>query len=222
MANYIVAVLEIIPRTYNVNSYRVSKPSGFEFIPGQATDLSINQPDWIKEKRPFTFTALPEEDYLEFTIKSYDDRDGVTHRLRSLKLGDEFEISDAWGAISYQGEGAFIAGGAGVTPFIAIFRQLQKQHKIGNNRLIFSNRTEQDIILRDEFEQILGKNFINVITRQHSTEFYAGKIDKSFIKKHLAPLDGHFYVCGPDPFTEAILNILKELGANAQALVFEK
>jgi len=222
MANYIVTVQEIIPRTHNVNSYRVSKPSGFEFVPGQATDLSINHPDWIKEKRPFTFTALPEEDYLEFTIKSYDDHEGVTHRLRSLKTGDTFEISDAWGAINYQGEGAFIAGGAGVTPFIAIFRQLKRQGKIGNNRLIFSNRTVQDIILRDEFDQILGKNFINVITRQPTTEYFAGKVDRSFIIKHLAPLDGHFYVCGPDPFTEVILNILKELGANAQSLVFEK
>jgi predicted ferric reductase len=42
-----------------------------------------------------------------------------------LKHGDELIIRDVWGAIEYKGEGVFIAGGAGVTPFIAILRQLQ-------------------------------------------------------------------------------------------------
>jgi predicted ferric reductase len=43
-------------------------------------------------------------------------------RIRKLKHGDELIIRDVWGAIEYKGEGVFIAGGAGVTPFIAILR----------------------------------------------------------------------------------------------------
>jgi ferredoxin-NADP reductase len=222
MANYIVSLREIIKRTHNVNSYRVDKPRGFEFEPGQATDLSLRIPGWEAEKRPFTFTSLPQESYLEFTIKSYDDHDGVTHHLHSLKPGDQFEISDAWGAIHYDGEGVFIAGGAGVTPFIAILRNLFHKGKIGNNRLFFSNRTESDIILRSEFEQMLGRNFINVITEDRKSQLYKGRIDKSFLQKNAGPFSQHFYVCGPDPFNEAILQSLKELGANAESLVFEK
>ena len=222
MANYFVSLKEIIKRTHNVNSYRVDKPRGFQFEPGQATDLSLRIPGWESEKRPFTFTSLPGDNYLEFTIKSYDDHDGVTHQLRSLKPGDQFEISDAWGAIHYDGEGVFIAGGAGVTPFIAIFRNLYHQGKIGKNRLLFSNRTDSDIILRTEFEQMLGTNFINIITRDQNTQFYKGIIDKSFLVKNAAPFNQHFYVCGPDPFNEAILQYLKDLGAKAESLVFEK
>jgi ferredoxin-NADP reductase len=41
----------------------------------------------------------------------------------------------------------FIAG-AGVTPFIAILRQLQAENKIANNKLIFTNKTANDIILK--------------------------------------------------------------------------
>ncbi len=219
---YIVTVKEIIPRTHNVKTFRVAKPEGFEFTPGQATDLSLNKEGWKDNKHPFTFTCLPDDDYLEFTIKLYDNPQGLTNKLKTIKQGDEFEISSAWGAIEYKGEGVFIAGGAGVTPFISIFRHLKQQGKIGNNSLIFSNKTEADIILRDEFEAMLGKNFLNIITHQPDTEFYNKHIDKNYLEKNIKDLTQYFYVCGPDEFTKNILDALKELGANAETLVFEK
>lgn len=219
---YIVTVKEIIPRTQNVKTFRVTKPNGFSFVPGQATDLSLNKEGWKEDKHPFTFTCLPGDDYLEFTIKLYDNPKGLTNHLKSIQVGDEFEISDAWGAIEYMGEGVFIAGGAGVTPFISIFRSLHQQHKTGNNMLIFSNKTEADIILKDEFDKMLGKNFINVITRQPGTSYYNKHIDKTYLKNTITDFNQKFYVCGPDEFTKNILDALQELGANAEALVFEK
>jgi len=222
MANYNVKIKEIIPRTHNVRTYRVTKPQGFEFTPGQATDLSLRKSGWENEKRPFTFTCLPGDDYLEFTIKSYTDHDGVTNLLGRSNPGDEFEISDAWGAISYKGEGVFLAGGAGVTPFISIFRDLNRQKKIGGNKLFFSNKTDNDIILRDEFEKMLGKNFFNIISNQPDTKLYKGRIDEKFLKEHVTDFKQHFYVCGPDAFNEALLKHLNNLGANPDTLVFEK
>ncbi|HEX4852384.1 MAG TPA: flavodoxin reductase [Puia sp.] len=222
MANHIVKVFEIIPRTHNVRTYRVTKPAGFEFTPGQATDFSLRKAGWETEKRPFTFTCLPEDDYLEFTIKSYHDHDGVTHQLSLAQPGDEFEISDAWGAISYQGEGTFIAGGAGVTPFISIFRSLNRKKSIANNKLYFSNKTEGDIILREEFEKMLGRNFINIITSEEKTKFYKGRINAAFLKEQIKDFDQHFYVCGPDPFNADILKFLEDMGAHPESLVFEK
>ena len=220
--SYKVELLEIINRTHNVNSYRVEKPKGFEFTPGQATDFSLLKTGFENEKRPFTFTGLPSDDHLEFTIKSYDDHDGVTHQLRSAKKGDKFEISDPWGAISYKGEGVFIAGGAGVTPFIAILRFLKQQNKIANNKLFFSNKTDKDIILYDEFSEMLGKNLINIITQQPDTKHLKQKIDKDFLKNNITNFKQQFYVCGPDAFNAAILKNLEELGAHPDALVFEK
>src|SRR5215471_16506338 len=96
---HIVTVKEIIPRTHNVRTYRVTKPENFSFTPGQATDLSLNKEGWKENKHPFTFTCLPNDSYLEFTIKLYNNPDGLTNRLKSVQPGDEFEISDAWGAI---------------------------------------------------------------------------------------------------------------------------
>jgi len=222
MANHIVKVLAIKNITHNVHAFTLEKPKDFTYIPGQATDLSIIKGAWQKEKRPFTFTSLQRDDTLEFTIKSYTDHDGVTNQLTYVKPGDAFEISDAWGAIEYKGEGIFLAGGAGVTPFIAIFRDLFAKNQIGDNKLFFSNRTTQDIILKDEFEKILGSNFFNLISQEKTADFYHGRIDKAFLKEHIKTFQQAFYICGPDDFTTSVLDALKELGAHPDTLVFEK
>ncbi len=222
MADHKVKVLDIQPVTHNVHAFTVEKPAGFTYTPGQATDLSIIKEGWEKEKRPFTFTSLPDAGVLQFTIKSYTDHNGVTNQLLQIKPGDIFEISDAWGTIEYKDEGVFIAGGAGVTPFIAILRHLYSTGKVGNNKLFFSNKTTKDIILKEEFEKILGENFINIITQEETREHYYGRIDKAFLQTHIFNFKQPFYVCGPDAFIAAILDALKELGANPEALVFEK
>lgn len=222
MADYQVKVIEVKNVTHNVHSFTVEKPEGFSFNPGQATDLSILKDNWKDEKRPFTFTSIPENPALEFTIKSYTDHDGVTNQLTQVKPGDIFEISDAWGAIEYKGEGVFLAGGAGVTPFISIFRALYLEGKIGSNRLFFSNKTTADIILKDEFEEMLGYNFFNIISSEQVDGYAHGRITKDFLQKHIEDFSQPFYVCGPDAFTASILEALQELGAKPDTLVFEK
>ena len=142
--------------THDVLKIKTEKPLQFNFIPGQATDVSINKDGWENKGRPFTFTCLPDNDYIEFIIKTYPSHKGVTNELLHLKTNDELILHDVFGSIAYKGEGVFIAGGAGVTPFISIFRYLQSKFKIGNNKLIFANKTKADIILEDEFKNILG------------------------------------------------------------------
>ena len=214
MEEHIVKILSLEPVTHDVRHYKVQKPANYKFTPGQATEVAVNKPGWEKERRPFTFTSLNDWDHLEFTIKSYPERKGVTDQLSKLKTGDELLIHDVWGAIQYKGEGTFIAGGAGVTPFIAIFRQLQKDGKLGNNKLIFSNKTHKDIILKDEFAAMLGKNFINTLTQEDLPGYDHHIIDEEYLKEKIADLGQQFYICGPDPMVKAIQAVLQKLGAN--------
>src|SRR5437588_2583015 len=146
--DHIVKITSAANVTHNVKRFVIEKPEGFQFVPGQATDLSVNEPQWKDNKHPFTFTCLNEDPYLEFTIKIYDNPNGVTNHLNQLSTGAELIISDAWGAIEYKGPGYFIAGGAGITPFIAILRHLHKYGELDGNILFFSNRTDEDIILK--------------------------------------------------------------------------
>ena len=210
--------------THDVRQIRFDKPDRYSFTPGQATEVAIDKEGWRDEKRPFTFTSLNSDPYLEFVIKVYPDHDGVTEQIGKLETGDALIIDDPWGTIEYKGEGVFIAGGAGVTPFIAIFRDLEKKGQIGSNTLIFSNKTDQDIILQEEFENILGDQFINAITDEPTDKhlFLDGHIDKQFLDDRIDDFSQPFYVCGPMPFNEAMMGYLKELGADPDALVFEE
>ncbi len=217
-------VQEVSEVTHNVRRIRIPKPDGYEFVPGQATEVAVDRDGWRDKKRPFTFTSIPSDPWLEFVIKIYPDHKGVTNQIGQLAKGDTLIIDDAWGAIEYKGEGTFLAGGAGVTPFISIFRDLAKKGAIGNNRLIFSNNTEQDIILKEEFEDMLGAQFVNVITEQQPSGdfiFLNGHIDKNFLESHIKNFNQAFYVCGPEPFNNNIMAALKQLGANPNALIFE-
>jgi ferredoxin-NADP reductase len=219
---HIVKIITTENVTHNVKRFTLSKPENYIFNPGQATDIIINLPEWKNERRPFTFTCLNDWDHLEFTIKIYDDHNGVTNKLGTLHAGDELILHDIWGAIEYKGEGVFIAGGAGVTPFIAIFRQLYKDNKIGNNKLIFSNRTTQDIILKDEFTKMLGDNFINTITEEKTGKFDHRIIDEIYLKEKIKNLDQYFYICGPDPMIESVKEKLLNMGVKEGKIVIEQ
>jgi len=219
---HVVKILETEFVTHNIKRFKVSKPASYTYKPGQATDVVINLPEWKEERRPFTFTSLNEWDHLEFTIKIYSDHNGVTNKLGTLHAGDELILHDIWGAIHYKGEGTFIAGGAGVTPFIAIFRQLQKDGKISNNKLIFSNRTSKDIILKEEFEKMLGANFINTITQEKTEKYDNRKIDESYLKEKIKDFSQYFYICGPDPMIESIKEQLLNLGVDKDKIVIEQ
>ena len=217
-----VEILDIENVTHNVRRYRFEKPEGYSFKPGQATDVSLDEAGWREKKHPFTFTALNDEPYLEFTIKSYFDREGVTKKLWDLHAGDRLLLRDVWGTITYKGPGVFIAGGAGVTPFIAILRQLNKDGALAGNRLIVSNRTEGDIILREEFEAMQGLEHDWVITDQPDTTLYRGRIDEAYLRQRIADFSQNFYVCGPDPMVKDLRDILGRLGAKTDAVTFEK
>jgi ferredoxin-NADP reductase len=219
---YIVKILETQPVAHHVKSFRVERPEGYSFIPGQATEVSINKAAWKEERRPFTFTALPDAAYLEFTIKRYPDHHGVTDQLHELVAGDELIIRDVWGAIEYKGPGYFIAGGAGITPFLAILRNLHTKGQLAGNTLWFSNRTAADIIHEEELKAMLGNQVSFILTQEEKAGYPTTYIDKTFLEQHITDRSKHFYICGPDPMVAGIAEILTALGASADAVVFEK
>jgi glycine betaine catabolism B len=222
MESHIVKIISIKEVTHNVKSFRLEKPEGYQFVPGQATEVSIHKKGWENEKRPFTFTSLNDDTWLEFTIKGYADHPGVTHQLHHLSPGDELVIRDVWGAIEYKGPGYFIAGGAGITPFIAIFRQLHKDDRVRDNTLFFSNKTAKDIIYEDEFKGMLGDKAHFILTKHEKAGYDSGYIDKRFLEKNIRDFSKNFYICGPEKMISDINNSLTELGAKPDVVVFEK
>lgn len=222
MEKYIVKIKSKVNITHDVLQIVTTKPDNYDFTPGQATEISINKTGWESKKNPFTFTSLPENDYLEFTIKTYPAHKGVTNELLKLKKDDELILHEVFGYITYKGEGIFIAGGAGVTPFISIFRHLKTENKIGRNKLIFANKTKKDIILEDEFKQLLGNNFINILSEEKLDGYANGQITADFIKNAKEGNKEIFYLCGPPPMMEAIEKQLITLNVKKDNIIKEK
>lgn len=221
MEEHIVKILSIKQITHDVKRFRLEKPEGYSFIPGQATEVSINTAEFRDEKRPFTFTCLNSAPYLEFTIKIYSSHNGITNEIGKLEPGAELIIRDVWGAINYKGKGVFIAGGAGITPFISIFRDLQTKDEIPGNILIFANKTKADIILEREFKVLLGKSFINILSDEKADGYFHGMINEDFLKANIGDFNRKFYVCGPPPMIDAVLKLLADLGVGENAITLE-
>ncbi len=219
--SHLIKIISIEHLTHDVLHLIVEKPQDFGYSPGQAVDISINKPGWEDKKTCFTFVSLPEENQIEFVIKTYPSHQGITNELLSVKPGDEITIYKPFGDIQYKGDGIFIAGGAGITPFIAIFKDLEKKNKLGNNKLIFANKAKADIILEDHFNKILGDKFINVLSDEDLEGYEHGYISQEIIQKHQEPELKFYYLCGPPPMMNAVEKQLASLGIAEEFIVKE-
>ncbi len=216
---YTLKILDTEYIAHNVKRFVVEKPEGFVFTPGYSTHLAINMPGWEDKWRDFTFTSLNSWDYLEFIIKIYSDHDGVTKQLGSLNAGASFLMKDVFGTLKYRGPGIFIAGGAGITPFIAIFRALFHSGNMRDIGLIYSNHYHDDVILHQELTQMLGNSYVNFFSREGYIGFGERRIDRKLLVQLVGDFDQRFYVCGPESFVTDISGYLLELGARVDAIV---
>jgi ferredoxin-NADP reductase len=222
MQKQIVRILDSKFLTHDVKCFRIEKPAGFSFIPGQAIDISINKPGWTEKKNPFSMTSLPGDKYVEFIIKTYPNRKGFTDELLRLNKNDELILYDVFGTINYQGKGTFIAGGAGITPFISIFRDLKSKDEIQGNMLIFGNKTSADIILKKELEILFGDNIINILSHEKEQGYEFGMINEDFLEEHVPDLRKKFYLCGPPPMIKLVLKALYNLGVPESSIIKEE
>jgi cytochrome-b5 reductase len=208
--------------THDVRHFIVSKPEGFSVEPGQGVELAIDRPDLAGEGRPFTPTGLADDRVLEFTIKAYTDHAGVTQALHQLAPGARLLMSEPFGTISYQGPGVFIAGGAGVTPFLAILRERARRAELAGQTLIFSNKTPRDVICEKELRHLLGPRCILTCTAVEAPGYEHRRVDRAFLEEKIGDFGQRFYVCGPPPFMDAVNGALTALGARPESLVFER
>jgi len=217
-----IRVRSIEPHNYNVRRLVTDKPEGYDFEPGQATLVAVDKDGLRDEKRPFTFTSLPSDDYLEFTIKIYPSHEGVTDAIDDLNEGDHLLIEDPWGAITFKGKGTFIAGGAGLTPMLAILRDQADKGNDAVELLVFSNQTNKDLFLNHELERCTNGNLLLTFTRQTVSGVGNGHVDKDFLKAHVKHFDQFFYVCGPPEMVDSVSKDLKDLGADSDKIVVEE
>lgn len=216
-----ITIRRISPVTPSVRSYTCDRPQGYGFEPGQATEVAIDRDGWRDETRPFTFTSTPDDDHLGFTIKSYPEHDGVTEQIGQLEEGATLWIGDAWGAITDKGPGVFIAGGAGVTPFLSILRDRADRSDLEGCHLILSCSTEDELIAREELTAMEGLATTFLVTDEPSSPLSSGRLDADLLRRLITDTSAQMYVCGPPQMVEDVTEALKTIGAEPDSITLE-
>ena len=216
---YAVKIIEKSWLTHDVLHLKLERPLNYSFHAGQAIEVSLENLRFQGENAPFTLTGLSSEKYLELILKVYAGHNGMTLEISKLKEGDKLIIGDAWDSYKNLGPGLFIAGGTGITPFVAILRQLNVENRVAGSKLLFANKTEKDIFLQQELSQMLGKNFINILSREKKDNFLYGHINTQILKDQISKVNQPFYICGPGNFAEQIRDQLLELGIDKDMII---
>ncbi len=204
--------------THDVVRLTLQRPKDYFFKASQAIDFRLDKPEVKDKVSPFTFTGLNTDDHLELTIKCYPSHHGMTEQIAKLQVGDEVIISEPWDTVTLKGPGVFIAGGTGMTPFIAILRQKKADGKLAGNSLFFFNKTKEDVFMEDEFRGWLGKDFHSVLSNEEAPGHLYGMVSADLLKAHIQNFKQPFYTCGPEGFVNAVKSALTSLGASDEMI----
>jgi ferredoxin-NADP reductase len=209
--------------THDVRRFITTWPEGLHYEAGQGVEVALDLDGWREEGRPFTPTGSPGAKVLELTVKRYPEHDGMTERLHRLEPGARLHVSDSFGTITYRGPGTFIAAGAGITPFLAIVRQLAAENRLDGHRLAFCNKTRLDVICEQELRHYFGERALWALTRDEAPGFHTGRFDRALLKQWFGDdLAQRFYVCGPPEFVGSMEEALRSMGAAGEGIVFEE
>lgn len=213
-------IKEIIPRTYNVTSFRFPRPETFSYKPGQFLFVTIRAEGGKELSKHFSFSSSPTEaEHIEFTKKLSDSE--FSTALKTLKEGDWARIDAPYGKFTFEGEHekiGLLGGGIGITPFMSICRYCTDKRLSTRITLLYGNRSESDIVFRKEFEAMQEQNAnlkVVHILNAPSSEWKGatGFINTELIKKEIpAYKETVFYTCGPPAMVEAMEQLTDALG----------
>jgi ferredoxin-NADP reductase len=209
----------IIPRTYNVTSFRFPRPATLEYKPGQFFFITI-KPGGKELSKHFSFSSSPtEKEHIEFTKKFTDSE--FSTALKALKLGDWARIDAPYGNFTFEGEHekiGLLAGGIGITPLVSICKYCADMQLKTKVTVLYGCRTESDIAFRKELETMREqyKNLKVVFTVNEATGEWKGAvgvINAEMVKKEIPDYEETmFYTCGPPPMVEVMVKLIEQLG----------
>ena len=110
-----------------------------------------------------------------------------------------------------------LAGGSGITPFLSMARALADGVEDFNLTLLFGSRTEDNILFREELDEIAAAcpkfKVVHVLSEEEKAGFESGFITAELIKKY-APAEGEFsvYLCGPEAMYRFLKPEIAKLG----------
>jgi len=213
-------VAGILKRNYNVMSFRFSVHPGLGFRAGQFLQVTLPV-SGADQSKYFSFSNAPtEKGYIEFTKKMTGSE--FSRALESLRVGDKVKIKMPMGSFVLDEtvpKQAFLSGGIGITPIRSILKDAFDRQLPGNRVLFYSNRSPEDIVFREDLED-MAKNWkdlklvFSLDTAEACPLDWKGKcgfINADMIREELPDYaERIFYVCGPPVMVKSLVSILQD------------
>jgi len=218
-------VVEVRPETDRVVTLALEVPDWDGHLPGQHIDVRLTAEDGYRAERAYSIASSPDGGRIELAVERLEDGEVSPYLAGELRPGDQLELRGPVGGyfVWEPGRGGpllLVAGGSGVAPLMAMVRYRAATGREVPARLLYSSRTEEDVIFREELERLAdagdGLTVTHALTRAQPPGWagYARRIDAVMLKEvgwrpGERPL---IYVCGPTRLVEAVAGDLVALG----------
>jgi len=156
--------------------------------------------------------------YIDLLIKLYPGGQ-MTPLLWALRPGDKISMQswqkEQWRANKYDQVG-MLAGGVGITPMLQIIREVvTNPYDRTKIQLLYVNKTEEDIALKEELDRLAQEYPENLQVRYLLTrpsknwKGLKGTVCPQVIKRHIPPPGKRtkIYVCGPHGFYHTLCGV---------------
>ncbi len=206
MEKYKLKIIEIIKETENIHSFKIEKPSNFNFFPGQFCWLNTESED--VNFTPMAIASGILENELKFTVRVWGD---TTKALFNLKEGDILTVSEPQGTgiplnILSTKKVIGIAGGTGITPIRSlIFSRTDKSL----TEVAYGAKESTDLLYKNELSKLSINSYLT--TEKEEPGFHNGLVTDLLSKIVPANENSFYFIVGPNPMITAVLSKLYEL-----------
>jgi len=207
----------IATETYRAKTFTLAVPRWGSFRPGQHVDVRLTAPDGYQAQRSYSIASAPDlSGVIELTVELVDDGEvsGWFHEV--AKPRDQFELRGPIGGpftwtVDDGGPIFLLAGGSGIVPLMSMLRHRQAQRSPAPALLLYSSRTLEDVIYRQELDALVdgarGPDVVHTLTRGQPPDWqgHSRRVDREMVGEALARIGDplHVFICGPTTFVEA-------------------
>jgi ferredoxin-NADP reductase len=222
--------------TARVKSLTLAVPNWPGHRPGQHVDIRLTAEDGYQAERSYSLASPPEEGRrITLTVERLDDGEVSPYLVDEVRIGDQVELRGPIGGYfvweaRLGGPLFLVAGGSGIVPLMAMLRHRRAVGSPVPTRVLYSSRSYEDIIYREELDQFTGGDktleVIHTLTRTHPPSWtgYRRRIDREMLREVAWPTEQRplSFICGPTPLVEAVAGDLASLGYESSRIKTER
>jgi ferredoxin-NADP reductase len=232
--NWLVAeVADVRPETDRVKTLGVDVPGWTGHRAGQHVDVRLTADDGYQAQRSYSIASAAGGSRVELTIELIDDGEVSPYLTEEAQVGDRFELRGPIGGYfvwdpNPGGAVLLVGGGSGVVPLMAMVRQRAAAGAEVPTRLLYSEKSWDEVIYRDELERAGqrggGFEIVYTLTREQPPGWkgYGRRVDSELLAEVAPDELALTFVCGPTPFVEAVAEVLVKLGHEPSRIKTER